>query len=127
MSELQVSERLPATTLPAARQYKHLGLMINIFVVVLIVSNLVAPKFVAVGWFRFSAAQLLFPVTYIFGDVFTEVYGYSASRRAIWTGFLGSVIMTVFGLLTIWLPSAPEFTNQEAYVTVFGVVPRNVA
>lgn len=94
---------------------------------VLLVSNLVAPKFIAVGWFRFSVANLLFPITYIFGDVFTEVYGYSASRRAIWTGFLGSVIMTAFGLFTIWLPGAPEFKDQQAFETVFGVVPRNVA
>ena len=108
------------------RQYRSLDLLINIFVVVLIVSNLIAPKFVAVGWFRFSAAQLLFPITYIFGDVFTEVYGYSASRRAIWTGFLASIIMVAFGLFAIWLPPAPEFKDQIAYETIFGVVPRIV-
>ncbi len=109
------------------RRYRYLDLLITIFVVILIVSNLIAPKFVAVGWFRFSAAQLLFPITYIFGDVFTEVYGYSASRKAIWTGFLGSIIMTAFGLFAIWLPPAPEFKNQLAFETIFGVVPRNVA
>jgi uncharacterized integral membrane protein (TIGR00697 family) len=109
------------------REYKHLPLLINIFVVILLVSNLIAPKFVAVGWFRFSAAQLLFPVTYIFGDIFAEVYGYGASRRAIWTGFLASVIMTAFGLFAIWLPPAPEFRDQAAFETIFGVVPRNVA
>jgi uncharacterized integral membrane protein (TIGR00697 family) len=109
------------------KQYRYLDLLVNIFVVVLIVSNLIAPKFVAVGWFRFSAAQLLFPLTYIFGDVFTEVYGYSASRKAIWTGFLASIIMTLFGLFAIWLPPAPEFKDQLAYETIFGVVPRNVA
>jgi uncharacterized integral membrane protein (TIGR00697 family) len=109
------------------RRYRYLDVLINIFVVILIVSNLIAPKFVAVGWFRFSAAQLLFPITYIFGDVFTEVYGYSASRKAIWTGFLGSVIMTGFGLFAILLPPAPEFKNQQAFEIIFGVVPRNVA
>src|ERR1700678_1034801 len=113
--------------LDCMRQYRYLDLLINIFVVVLIVSNLIAPKFVAVGWFRFSAAQLLFPVTYIFGDVFTEVYGYSASRKAIWTGFLASIIMTAFGIFAIWLPPAPEFKDQAAYATIFGVVPRIVA
>jgi uncharacterized integral membrane protein (TIGR00697 family) len=107
--------------------YRFLPWLINIFVVVLIVSNLIAPKFVAVGWFRFSAAQLLFPITYIFGDVFTEVYGYSASRRAIWSGFIGSAIMTAAGVFAVWLPSAPEFKDQAAFETVFGVVPRNVA
>src|SRR6202046_2956360 len=110
-----------------ARQYRYLDFLINIFVVVLIVSNLIAPKSVAIGPLRFSAAQLLFPITYIFGDVFTEVYGYSASRKAIWTGFLASVIMTAFGLFAIWLPPAPEFKDQLAYETIFGVVPRNVA
>ena len=109
------------------RQYKYLDILINIFIVILIVSNLIAPKFVAVGWFRFSAAQLLFPITYIFGDVFTEVYGYSASRKAIWTGFMAAAIMTAFGLFAIWLPPAPEFRNQAAFETIFGVVPRNVA
>jgi len=109
------------------KQYRYLDLLINIFVVVLIVSNLIAPKFVAAGWFRFSAAQLLFPITYIFGDVFTEVYGYSASRRAIWTGFMASAIMTAFGMFAIWLPAAPEFKDQKAYEIIFGVVPRNVA
>lgn len=109
------------------RPYRYLDLLVNIFVVILVVSNLIAPKFVAVGWFRFSAAQLLFPITYIFGDVFTEVYGYSASRKAIWMGFTGSVIMTAFGMFAIWLPPAPEFHNQQAYEIIFGVVPRNVA
>jgi hypothetical protein len=111
-----------------APRYKYLDLLISIFVVVLIVSNLIAPKLVPLGsWLVFSAAQLLFPITYIFGDIFTEVYGYSASRRAIWTGFLGSVIMTAFGLFAIWLPPAPDFHDQKAFETIFGVVPRNVA
>ncbi len=110
-----------------SRQYRYLDLLINIFVVVLIVSNLIAPKMVPLGRLRFSAAELLFPLTYIFGDVFTEVYGYSASRRAIWIGFMASGIMTLFGIFAVWLPPAPEFKDQAAYVAIFGVVPRNVA
>lgn len=109
------------------RSYKYFDILINIFVVILIVSNLIASKFVAVGWFRFSAAQLLFPITYIFGDIFTEVYGYGASRKAIWTGFMASAIMTAFGLFAIWLPPAPEFKDQQAFETIFGSVPRIVA
>ena len=109
------------------KQYRYLDVLINIFVVVLIVSNLIAPKLVPFGPFRFSAAQLLFPITYIFGDVFTEVYGYGASRKAIWTGFMASAIMTAFGLFAVLLPAAPEFKDQKAYETIFGVVPRNVA
>ena len=116
-----------AVSEPSPRQYKYLDLLINIFVVVLIVSNLVAQKFTQFGPFKVSAAQLLFPITYIFGDVFTEVYGYSASRRAIWTGFMGSAVMTGMGLFAIWLPAAPEFKNQGAFEALFGVVPRIVA
>ena len=109
------------------RRYKYLELLINIFVVVLIVSNLMAPKLVDVGWLTFSAAQLLFPITYIFGDIFTEVYGYSASRRPIRIGIIGSVIKAQFRLFSIWLPPAASFHNQAAFETIFGVVPRNVA
>jgi uncharacterized integral membrane protein (TIGR00697 family) len=116
-----------AATAQPERQYRYLDLLINIFVVVLIVSNLVAQKFTQFGPFKVSAAQLLFPITYIFGDVFTEVYGYSASRRAIWTGFMGSAVMTAMGLFAVWLPAAPEFRNQAAFEAIFGVVPRIVA
>src|SRR5438552_19206341 len=71
-------------------RFRYLDTLIHVFVVVLIVSNLVGPKITAIGPFRVSGAQWLFPITYIFGDVFTEVYGYAASRRAIWTGFFAS-------------------------------------
>jgi len=98
---------------PNSRQYKYLDLLINIFVVVLIVSNLVAQKFTEFGPFKISAAQLLFPITYIFGDIFTEVYGYSASRRAIWSGFMGSAVMTGMGLFAVWLPAAPDPSSDR--------------
>ncbi|MDQ6662805.1 MAG: queuosine precursor transporter [Acidobacteriota bacterium] len=102
-------------------------MLIQAFVVVLLISNLIASKFTAIGPFRISAAQFLFPVTYIFGDIFTEVYGYGASRRAIWRGFYASVLMALMGVFAIWLPPAPEFKNQQAFQAIFGVVPRIVA
>ena len=71
------------------------------------ISNLVGPKICQIGWLRPSAAEFLFPLTYICGDVFTEVYGYEASRRATWLGFFAM--------------------GQEAYATVFGRVPRFAA
>src|SRR4051794_41340347 len=67
----------------SAQQYRYLESFTLLFVVVLLISNLIAPKFFAIGPMRISAAQILFPITYIFGDIFTEVYGYGASRRAI--------------------------------------------
>ncbi|MBL8177404.1 MAG: queuosine precursor transporter [Bryobacterales bacterium] len=107
-------------------RYKHLDHLINAFVVVLIISNLVAPKIVAIGDLRMSGAQILFPITYIFGDIFTEVYGYGASRRAIWTGFIASALLAAIGMTIVALPAAPEWHDQEAYAKVFNFVPRLV-
>jgi uncharacterized PurR-regulated membrane protein YhhQ (DUF165 family) len=67
-------------------RYKYLDTLVLIFVVVLLVSNLVAQKVCRLGPLTISGAELQFPITYIFGDVFTEVYGYQASRRAIGSG-----------------------------------------
>ncbi|MBI2680711.1 MAG: queuosine precursor transporter [Candidatus Solibacter usitatus] len=108
-------------------RFRFLDTLIHVFVVVLIISNLVGPKITAIGPFRVSGAQWLFPITYIFGDVFTEVYGYAASRRAIWTGFFASALLTVMGLFIVWLPPAPEFHDQQAFATVFNFVPRTIA
>ena len=107
-------------------RFRHLDILINIFVVVLMISNLAGAKITAIGPFRISGAQLLFPITYIFGDIFTEVYGYGASRRAIWTGFFASALLAGFGMIVVALPPAPDWPNQEAFATVFNFVPRLV-
>ena len=106
------------------RTFRYYDILISIFVAILLISNLVGQKIAAIGWFRISGAQLLFPVTYIFGDIFTEVYGYGASRRAIWLGFFASMLMAVMALITVALPPAPDWRNQEAFKTVFYTVPR---
>ena len=108
--------------------YKHYELLVHIYVVVLLISNLVGQKLSAFGPFRVSGAQLLFPITYIFSDIFTEVYGYAGSRRAIWIAFFANVVMATMGIVMVWLPSAPEWpsANQEAFRIVFGAVPRMI-
>jgi queuosine precursor transporter len=108
------------------RQYKYLETLTLGFVVVLLVSNLVAQKICRFGPLALSGAQLLFPVTYICGDVFTEVYGYAASRRAIWLGFFASALLSVMGAIVIALPADPSWHNQHAFEIVFGFVPRFV-
>jgi uncharacterized integral membrane protein (TIGR00697 family) len=108
------------------RTYKHFDLLLSIFVVVLLVSNLVGQKICVIAGRNISGAQLLFPITYIFGDVFTEVYGYAASRRAIWLGFLANGLLAVMGVITVWLPPAPGWPNQAAFATVFYTIPRLV-
>src|SRR5579859_2265588 len=109
------------------RNFRYYDILVHIFVVVLLISNLVGSKICAIGPFRISGGQLLFPITYIFGDVFTEVYGYSGSRRAIWIGFFASGLMAVMGLVTVHIPPAPEWPNQHAFEVVFNFVPRMVA
>ena len=94
---------------------------------VLLLSNLVAAKFFALGPLRISAAQIMFPITYIFGDIFTEVYGYGASRRAIWYGFFASFVLVSLTYIAVVIPPAPEYTDQRAFETVFKPVGRIVA
>src|SRR5436190_8256922 len=108
------------------RSFRLFDILLSIFIVVLLVSNLVGQKICSFGPFRISGAQLLFPITYIFGDVFTEVYGYRASRRAIWLGFFASGLMALMGMITVALPPAPDWPNQQAFATVFNFVPRLV-
>ena len=115
--------------------FRHFELLVNVFVVVLLISNLVAQKIVPIGPFHFfgheftfhvSGAQALFPITYIFGDVFTEVYGYKGSRRAIWIGFFASVLMALMSTFVVLLPSDPTWPNQKAFEAVFYQVPRAI-
>jgi queuosine precursor transporter len=110
-----------------AAKYRYLDSFITLFVVVLVVSNLIAPKFFALGPLRVSAAQMLFPITYIFGDIFTEVYGYSASRKAIWYGFFSAFLMVVITYIAVLIPPAPEFQDEAAFETIFKPVGRIVA
>lgn len=112
---------------PSLHNFRYYDILVHIFVVVLLISNLVGSKICAIGPFRISGAQLLFPITYIFGDVFTEVYGYSGSRRAIWIGFFASGLMALMGLVTVHIPPAPDWPNQHAFEVVFNFVPRMVA
>ena len=107
-------------------QFRYYDLLVSAFVAVLLISNIVAPKFIAVGPLRFSGAQLLFPLTYIFGDIFTEVYGYAGSRRAIWNGFFASGLLAALSMLLVALPPAPNWPHQAAYETVLGFMPRLV-
>ena len=123
---MAAATHLKQTTKRELRDFRFYESLVHIFVVVLLVSNLVAQKLVKLGPFTLSGAQLLFPITYIFGDVFTEVYGYAGSRRAIWVGFGSSALLAVMGMITVALPPHPDWHNQEAFAIVFGFVPRIV-
>jgi uncharacterized integral membrane protein (TIGR00697 family) len=111
----------------SAPRYQYLDALTTAFVVILLVSNLVAQKVCMIGPFPISAAVILFPITYIFGDVFTEVYGFAASRRAIWLGFFGTTLLYLIGSITIALPPSSDWHNQQAFAVVFGFIPRILA
>ncbi len=123
----KVADQHRSSLFETDHRYRFLDSLITVFVVVLLISNIVAQKIVAWGPIRVSGAQLLFPITYIFGDIFTEVYGYGASRKAIWFGFFASALLSLMCIVTVKLPPAPEWPNQKAFETVFYTVPRLVA
>lgn len=96
-----------------------------VFVTCLLLSNLVAGKLWAVtDSITLPAAVILFPLTYIIGDVFTEVYGFRKARTIIWLGFICSFFAVVIYLITIALPHPGFWEGQEAYAAVLGTTPR---
>jgi hypothetical protein len=109
------------------RDLKYFTPIAGIFVGVLLISNTVAGKFFSIGNFSFPSGVMLFPVSYIFGDVLTEVYGYERSRRIIWTGVIAEILMALFYWLVLILPPAPFWHKQEAFSIVLGQVPRTIA
>ena len=97
-----------------------------LFVAVLLISNIVSTKITSFRGFTFDAGTLLFPLSYIFGDVLVEVYGYKASRRVIWLGFLSALLMSGVIILVGYLPSASDRPYQEAYMQILWLTPRIV-
>jgi queuosine precursor transporter len=101
-----------------------LPVLSGLFVGVLVLSNILAVKMVKLGPFVFDGGTLLFPLSYIFGDILAEVYGYRESRKVIWTGLAMIAVMSA----NIWiigaLPAEPSWTLQAAYESVLSPVPR---
>jgi len=108
------------------REYKYFTLLGGLFVAILLISNIAAQKLIAVGPFVFTGGVILFPISYIFGDVLTEVYGYKRSRQIIWAGFIGNAILAVFVWILIELKPAPGWQLQEPFEKILGLVPRIV-
>lgn len=114
------------------KSYRYLDIILGLFVAVLLISNLASSaKIVELGPFVYDGGTLLFPLSYIFGDVLTEVYGYAVSRRVIWIGFitmfLMAAVMAVVGMLpgnADWL--GPNGFGQTAYDKILGSTPRIV-
>src|SRR3990170_8115828 len=98
-----------------------------LFITCLITANIIAVKVVNIGPFILPAAIVIFPLSYIFGDILTEVYGYRLARRVIWLGFLANLIFVVFAWIGQILPAAPFWDGQAAYERILGYTPRLLA
>jgi hypothetical protein len=109
------------------KRFKYLNFITAFFVTVLLVSNVVSSKILQIGPLTFDGGTILFPLSYIFGDILTEVYGYSRSRRVIWTGFLMMLLASAVFMAVQYLPSAADWNNQKAYEAILGLTPRIVA
>lgn len=108
------------------KHYKYYDLIMAAFVCVLVCSNLIGPAKVTqidaplLGTLTFGAGILFFPISFIFGDILTEVYGYAASRRVIWAGFAGLAFASFMAWMVVALPPAPFWNNQHEYEIAFG-------
>lgn len=104
--------------------YRLLPLVAGVFVTCLIVSNIIVVKIVSIGGILMSAAIVIFPISYIFGDILTEVYGYARSRQIIWIGF-GCNLLAVLAIQAgAMLPAADFWDGQAAYERILGYTPR---
>ena len=116
----------------AHRPFRYFDFVMAAFVTILLLSNVIGAGKVAtvnlpgIGDWPFGAGILFFPVSYVIGDVLTEVYGFARARRCIWTGFVALLFMAFMSWVVVALPPAVGWNGQEAYEAVFGQVPRIV-
>jgi len=109
------------------RQFRYYDLIMAAFVTVLLCSNLIGVTKVCTLWgVTFGAGVLFFPISYVFGDILTEVYGYARSRKVVWAGMGAMVFASFMSWVVIHLPPAVGWENQSAIVAIFGSTPRIV-
>jgi queuosine precursor transporter len=112
-------------TAASRRVYKYYEMVMAAFVTVLLCANLIgASKVCRIGPVTFGAGVLFFPISYVFGDVLTEVYGYARARRVVWAGFGALLFASFMSWTVLALPPSPEWHEQAAFEAVFGGTPR---
>lgn len=114
-----------ATTSASNRRYSSLFVVVTaVFITCLITANITAVKLIEVFGFVLPAAVIIFPISYIFGDVLTEVYGYRQARRVIWLGFFCNLLAVAAIWIAGVLPPASFWDGQVAYDRILGYTPR---
>jgi uncharacterized integral membrane protein (TIGR00697 family) len=121
-----MNEPTPRIAEEPSPAYRRLDLLTALFVAVLLISNVASSKIVRLGPFSFDGGTILFPASYIFGDILTEVYGYRRSRRVIWIGFFAALLMSATFIVVGLLPPGEGWDGQEAYDRILGLTPRIV-
>lgn len=117
----------PFSTGSLKRTYKYYDLVMAAFVIVLLCSGIIGVQKVSmIGGIPFGTAIIFFPLSYLFGDILTEVYGYARSRRVIWAGFGGLIFAAFMSWIVVEMPPAPDWPHQKAYEYIFGNTPRVV-
>lgn len=107
------------------RQYRYYDVIVGAFVAILLCSNIIgAGKVTTIAGFTFSAGVLFFPLSYVFGDVLTEVYGYARSRRVVWAGFAALGFAAFMSWVVVQLPPGEGWGGQAAHAAIFGQTPR---
>ena len=115
------------------RAFRYYEFVMAAFVTVLICSNLIGPAKISqfelplLGTVVLGAGALFFPISYVFGDILTEVYGYARARRVIWAGFAGLGFASFMAAVVVALPPAPFWQHQPEYEVAFGSTWRIVA
>lgn len=124
---MTTSEPEPTDTAQFARVVGgNYDIVVALFCGLLLISNIGATKLISLGPLVFDGGAVLFPLTYILGDVLAEVYGLKRARRAIVLGFTLSVLASVSFLIVNAAPPGPDWDNQDAWNAVLGFVPRIV-
>jgi uncharacterized integral membrane protein (TIGR00697 family) len=109
------------------RAYRYYDFVMAAFVTVLLCANVIgAGKVAEIGGFTFGAGVLFFPISYIFGDILTEVYGYARARKVVWAGFGGLAFASFMSWAILAFPPATGWPHQGSYEVVFGSTPRIV-
>ncbi len=112
----------------ARRHFRYFDYLMAAFVAILLLSNLIgASKLATINGYTFGAGILFFPISYVLGDVLTEVYGYANARRCVWTGFAALLFMAFMSFVVVAMPPAAGWDGQAAYESVFGNTWRIVA
>ena len=124
MSEDENKTNAVYSNFNSEKQYRFLGIITALYITFQLVSDITAGKIVTLWLFPVSVTVLYFPVTYIFSDILTEVYGYARARTVLWTVLLCSVLAGLLYQLVVYLPPAEGFTANDAFTRVLGQVPR---